>query len=1131
LKALTTLPQPYRRRSARKFSLPCFLFLTCLFIASVAQAQCNTTLNKLLPASSVNNDDRFGSAIAANGQYMVVAAENSDTLGILYGGAAYVYEKTVAGWAFRAMLTPSHADAYDFFGNKVAIDKSGNTIVIINRNYTNGSAYIFEKPVGGWQTMHETVNIQFPEYLEFNSALDVSDDGSTIVVSNPMSPHGMLYLLQKPVSGWTGAMTPETLVARTGNSGIWLGNDVLIDGDYIYASANNDGNPAIYVYKKNGVNYPLIAKLSTAESGFEFGYHLTIQNNTIAATGISSEPGDTYAESYFLFVKSGEWTDATETVKFQVPQLSSYRYPYPIEFTSPNQLAAAIFIKDGNSYTGKILEITTNDGTWKDISVATLFEERDLSVPPEFANDLVWNGSDLLMIAVRKQLGYAFRYSALSVTKTGGLWTGQQKVSLPRNSSSNVNFGTSIVKTTDALFAGAPYDGTVGRGAGAVYIYNRVGTDFAKVNTIFPSPTKLRATGGSDAAFGSALSVYGDELAVGAPSFLYAPNNYGKIFLYKRISNNWTSAQLYDSLVVPDNLNLNHVGTEVVMNDHVLFASAYNNFNDEHTNAVVVFERVNGKWTYQQLIKLGKPIDKAWPSVKFSLNHDELAVGEFFTINGGVSIINKSLATGKWETTAFISGDTFSGLGSAVKLLDDHLFVGAPGLSYQNVYRSGAVVVFTKLPGQSWRSDIQASALIGAKVPIEGAFFGSSIDVVANTLVVGAPGMFLTFDSQVRTIPGNSYIIQSRDYYWKNTIEYLTLQGDRHASNERDYFGSALTLDQEYFYVGARNENTATGKFSGALYYIPTPPIIFLQPPLCKGAEPIPLTSYPFNGTWTGPGVNTNLGTFDPSLAGEGVHMLKYSTPNCSYEGAVQIEVKAPLSVKQVSPQEVIVCSQEQTTLQLEPISGATYNWYYKQEGADSFVWLAKGSASIVVTNPGDYRAIVSSDCATESPVFKIRLEKLSMSVGPQPIACSSDQSIALVASDNTGVWEGTAVTANQFNPSGLNVGTYKLTYRITTPKGCKIALMDSIRIGRDETFVPNVFTPNGDEKNPVFKVETKSTISYFSIFNRYGEEIHSNAAGEWDGGEAPAGVYFWRLQYKACSRQKELKGWVHLVR
>lgn len=1280
-----------------------FSFQTLLFIGT-AQAQCNTTLNKLLPETSINNDDRFGSALAANGQYMVVAAENSDTLGILYGGAAHVYEKTVAGWAYRAMLMPSDPDEYDFFGNQVAIDASGNTIVVINRNYDAGGAYIFERPASGWETMHETFNIKFPEYLEFNSALDISDDGSTIVVSNPMSPNGLLYLLQKPVGGWTNVMTPETLATRADKSNIWLGNDVLIHDDYIYASSGNETiNPSIYVYKRNGATFSQIARLSTSVQTHYFGSHLTVHNNAIAATGIATQSDNTYTESFFLFEKNGEWTDMNETVQFQLPDVSSYRISYPIQFTSPKTLTASMLVKEDPYYTGKVIEITTSDGTWRDVTTTTIFEERELSARSEFGHELVWNGSDLVSATSHKYVGQAFRHSVLSLTRSAGLWGSLQQVALPRNSSSNVNFGTSIVKTRDAMFAGAPYDGTVGRGAGAVYVYDRVGADYVKVHTIFPSPRKIRPTGGSDAGFGYSISVYGDEIAIGAPSFLYAPSKYGMIFMYKRTNDDWRSGVVYDSLMVPAELELNHVGATVVMNDRVLFASAYSNLGDAHTNAVVVFEKIDSKWIYTQVISMGKPLDKSWPSVKLSLNGDQLAVGQFFTLGGGISLINKNPSSGKWEVTASTSGDIFSGMGGAVKLMDNHLFVGLPGISYNNIYRAGAVAVFTKLPGESWTSNMQPSAVVGAKDPIEGAFFGSSLDVVGNTLVVGAPGVFLTPDSKVRTIPGNSYVIQSLDYYWTNTIQYLNLQGDRFASGERDHFGSYVALDEEYFYVGARSEHTSTGQFSGAVYYIPTPPVIFLQPPVCMDVEAFVLEAYPFDGTWTGPGVDTALGTFDPGLAGTGIFALTYSTTNCNYKGTVQIEVKSPITVQQLSDADVILCSEEYSKLELELINGATYNWYHKQEGGNSFVWVGKGSAFFNATNPGEYKAIVSSQCAAESPSFRVRLEDFSISVGPQNVACSPTESLPLIASNNSGVWEGSGVSGRQFNAAGLGNDHYPLIYRITTPNGCRIALVDSIKVNiiepliikqtsndfcetgsatletesadktldytwyykesqsasmipidrtlsenatvyqqgyyqvsatnsecsnvsnilevgfandlsysllpaenttqkvcngddlvisvksregakyawqfklaegdayqiragesseqlvvredgiyavrgkygfcsfeslpvsvqfhGDDIFVPNVFTPNGDNKNPVFKVETNTTISLLSVFNRDGVKIHSDPAGKWDGGGVSSGVYFWYLKYIGCDGQKEKKGWVQVMK
>ena len=137
-------------------------------------------------------------------------------------------------------------------------------------------------------------------------------------------------------------------------------------------------------------------------------------------------------------------------------------------------------------------------------------------------------------------------------------------------------------------------------------------------------------------------------------------------------------------------------------------------------------------------------------------------------------------------------------------------------------------------------------AIIGAETPIADAYFGTSIDAVGNTLVVGAPGGSRTTNGEVRTIPGNTYIFQTEDFYWASTTEYLNLQGSRYAFEERDYFGFDVGVDEENFYIGAVNENTSAGAFSGAVYYIPTPPLIYLIPPICKEEEFVQLQGYPF---------------------------------------------------------------------------------------------------------------------------------------------------------------------------------------------------------------------------------------------------------------------------------------------
>src|SRR5690606_22479362 len=99
---------------------------------------------------------------------------------------------------------------------------------------------------------------------------------------------------------------------------------------------------------------------------------------------------------------------------------------------------------------------------------------------------------------------------------------------------------------------------------------------------------------------------------------------------------------LYDSLSPPPELMLNRFGADIVMNERFLIASAYNNFDDVHTNAVVIFERMEEEWEYRETIELGKPLDKSWPSVKLSLSGNHLLVSSFRSLDGGVRIYRYS---------------------------------------------------------------------------------------------------------------------------------------------------------------------------------------------------------------------------------------------------------------------------------------------------------------------------------------------------------------------------------------------------------------------------------------------------------------------------------------------------------
>jgi gliding motility-associated-like protein len=83
---------------------------------------------------------------------------------------------------------------------------------------------------------------------------------------------------------------------------------------------------------------------------------------------------------------------------------------------------------------------------------------------------------------------------------------------------------------------------------------------------------------------------------------------------------------------------------------------------------------------------------------------------------------------------------------------------------------------------------------------------------------------------------------------------------------------------------------------------------------------------------------------------------------------------------------------------------------------------------------------------------------------------------------------------------------------------------------------MPNVFTPNNDGLNekfvPLLFYYIKS--AELIIFNRWGRKIFetNDLLNGWTGGEHPAGVYYWEVNFIGINEERgNKKGWLQLIR
>jgi len=173
-----------------------------LILAISFMSDINAQLSQLqkLTASDGADSDMFGySAISADGSTAVVGAKADETS----QGAVYVFEKSGTNWSQVAKLTASDGALGDELGENVTISSDGTTIVAgargaqVGANAGQGTAYVFEKPGGGWATTSTfTAKLTASDGAAGDGfgVVSISSDGSTIIIGANLENSMQLYI-------------------------------------------------------------------------------------------------------------------------------------------------------------------------------------------------------------------------------------------------------------------------------------------------------------------------------------------------------------------------------------------------------------------------------------------------------------------------------------------------------------------------------------------------------------------------------------------------------------------------------------------------------------------------------------------------------------------------------------------------------------------------------------------------------------------------------------------------------------------------------------------------------------------------------------------------------------------------
>jgi gliding motility-associated-like protein len=320
--------------------------------------------------------------------------------------------------------------------------------------------------------------------------------------------------------------------------------------------------------------------------------------------------------------------------------------------------------------------------------------------------------------------------------------------------------------------------------------------------------------------------------------------------------------------------------------------------------------------------------------------------------------------------------------------------------------------------------------------------------------------------------------------------------------------------------------------------------------PKCVNAPAFNMSAASPGGTWSGTGItNAASGTFDPSVAGAGIHTITYTIPGlCGTSDTALVTVVALPVISFVSDT-LEGCSPATITFTgTDDQPGGSYFWNFgdlsttadtSHLAAPSYTYLNAGSYTVSMTYTN---AIGCQSNSTISNMITVHAHPFPsfLALPPEvdiltPTINFADQSVGnnTISTWNWSFGDGSTSTSQDPSYTYPEVGSYPVTLTVVNNFGCDSSVTSYVEVQPVYLYyAPNAFTPDGDGKNDVFMVKGDNIDpAHFEmrIFNRWGEQIFRttdlnvgwNGARNNTGEVSELGVYVYKITLKDWQGRK----------
>jgi len=768
--------------------------------------------------SGFENEIKINDPVAGPAGFAGSVVVDGDTMAVgipeVNGGLVQIYQRSDTSWDLQDTLI-IEGDSGDRFGHAVALQ--GNELAVSRLGTASGldgQIFIFNHDGNGnWTQQQQLTSSATLAGDEFGYALSMSTNmmmvGAPLAGSGSVNDRdGAVRLFVKNGSSWSesvqsalsaGNVMSVPAGSRYGHA-VALDNDRLAIGAPYNAALSEQGR--VFVFRNNNGTIEFVEETSNLDSlaNDRFGRALDIDGNTLVIGAEFSATG-------------GLNTGAAHVYEYNA---STWVYQQTLTNLEPignEQFGWSIDVQDETILIGSTGARTAKlDGTVINVGAAYVFQ------------------------------------------KSLGTWYLQQKV-IPSDGYNVDQFGASVSISGGTIAVASPMDDDNAlTDSGSLYVYRISNITDVKLSANDPV---------DDAAFGQTVAISGDTVVIGAPFANGAPGTEvtGAAYVYKRANNdNWPLQQILVPGIVEDGQQF---GLSVAIEDEIIVVGApYENDTGTDNGAVYVFQRNGSSWSENQRLVASdtETIDDRFGSA-VGISANLLVIGaanDEAPVDSGSAYVF-IYAGNSWTQQAKLQV-------TYTKLVDQNSFGSALDISGNNiVVQGGADAYVFNYDGQDWiekfprlheSSPITSVAIDGNTIvtgvsgdsnntgaafvyglignswlklsKVEaideqaGSAFGSSVAILGDTMLVGAPGTDLLAANE-----GLAYVFSRNGLAWDQQ-KILTAFD----AQEEDQFGGQIdqsigtggvAISSTAMVVGAPYEDSISfsGNF-GSAYLYPT---------------------------------------------------------------------------------------------------------------------------------------------------------------------------------------------------------------------------------------------------------------------------------------------------------------------